>query len=189
MPIFLETNRLVLRPLSKEDMVPFLAYRNDPQVYIYQGWKVPYLREQAEDFIFHNSSFKTVPVGEWLQLAIIPKNSDNISKPVMIGDIAFHITRSNPRLAYIGYTLERSAWGKGYAREAAQAVLDYLFRVENMHRVIADCDVMNLSSVRLLERLGFRREAHYLESYWMESSQSWGSEYLYALLQREWLLR
>ena len=79
------------------------------------------------------------------------------------------VTRSNPRQAYLGYTLARSAWGQGYASEAARKLLDYLFRVLDLHRVIADCDVDNAASIRLLERLGFRREAHYLESFWFES--------------------
>jgi aminoglycoside 6'-N-acetyltransferase len=106
-----------------------------------------------------------------------------------MGDVAFHITRSNPRLAYLGYTLARSAWGQGYANEAVRKLLDYLFGVLDLHRVVADCDVDNAASIRLLERLGFRREAHHIESYWLEDTSTWGSEYLYAILQREWLLQ
>ena len=107
----------------------------------------------------------------------------------LIGDVAFHVTKSNPKLAYIGYSLSRTAWGKGYACEAVRKMLDYLFRVLNLHRVVADCDVENTASIRLLERTGFRREAHYVENFWLNKSETWGSEYLYALLQREWMVR
>ena len=51
MPISLETPRLIIRQFCDSDLEPFLAYRNDPEVYRYQGWKTPYLREDAADFI------------------------------------------------------------------------------------------------------------------------------------------
>jgi RimJ/RimL family protein N-acetyltransferase len=184
MSLTLETPRLIIRQFCDSDLEPFLAYRNDPEVYRYQGWKTPYPREDGLDFVASAKIAIPGTPGEWLQLAI-----ENKASGEMLGDIAFHVTRSNPRQAYLGYTLARSAWGQGYASEAARKTLDYLFRVLDLHRVIADCDVDNAASIRLLERLGFRREAHYLESFWIETEACWGSEYLYALLQREWILR
>ena len=184
MSLTLETSRLVIRQFCDSDLEPFVAYRNDPEVYRYQGWKTPYLREYAVDFIAKAQAISPGVPGEWLQFAIECKESGK-----MLGDIAFHITRSNPRQAYLGYTLARSSWGQGYASEAVRKILDYLFRVLDLHRVIADCDVDNTASIRLLERLGFRREAHYIESFWLEGENCWGSEYLYAMLQREWILR
>jgi RimJ/RimL family protein N-acetyltransferase len=184
MSLTLETPRLLIRQFRDSDLESFVAYRNDPEVYRYQGWKTPYRREDGIEFITRAASAMPGSPGEWLQLAIECKDSGE-----MLGDIAFHVPRSNPRQAYLGYTLARSAWGQGYASEAARKLLDYLFRVLNLHRVIADCDVDNAASIRLLERLGFRREAHYIESFWFESESRWGSEYLYAILQREWILR
>lgn len=184
MTLMLDTPRLRLRPFCDADYEPFLAYRNDPLVYRYQGWKVPYLPEYARDFIEKMKMAVPGTPGEWYQLAIVPRESTGI----MIGDVAYHVTRTNPRLAYIGYTLMPQAWGHGFANEAVRRLLDYLFRVVNLHRVVAECDVENLASVRLLERLGFRREGHYLENFWLGQDSTWGSEYLYAILQREWLL-
>jgi len=184
MVLRLETPRLLLRNFREMDLEPFLLYRNDPEVYRYQGWKRPYLREDALEFIAKMKNAIPGTSGEWFQLAIESKANGEL-----LGDIAFHLTKSNPRQAYLGYTLSRAFWGQGYASEAARKVLDYLFRVLDLHRVLADCDVDNLASIRLLELLGFRREAHYLESFWVESETRWGSEYLYALLQREWILR
>ena len=122
--------------------------------------------------------------GQWLQLAIERKDTGE-----MLGDVAFHVTKSNLHTAYLGYTLARAFWGQGYASEAVRSLLGYLFGVLNLHRVIADCDAENAASIRLLERLGFRREAHYIESFWLEAQSAWASEYLYALLQKEWMLR
>jgi RimJ/RimL family protein N-acetyltransferase len=184
MPISLETHRLIIRQFRDSDLESFIAYRNDPDVYRYQGWKTPYLREDGLEFIARTKTVIPGTPGEWTQLVIECKDSAEV-----LGDIAFHIIRSNPRQAYLGYTLARFAWGQGYASEAARKTLDYLFRVLDLHRVIADCDVDNAASIHLLERLGFRREAHYMESFWFESESRWGSEYLYAMLQREWVFR
>lgn len=198
MSLTLETPRLFLRTFRDSDLESFLAYRNDPQVYRYQGWKTPYLRADGLEFILQMKAAIPGTPGEWLQLAIERRplaigerteGSPTQGGDGLIGDIAFHVTRSNPRQAYLGYTLSRSAWGQGYASEAARKILDYLFRVLDLHRVLADCDVDNAASIRLLERLGFRREAHYIESFWFEKESRWGSEYQYAMLQREWLLR
>lgn len=184
MTLVLKTLRLQLRPFCDADYGTFFTYRNDPLVYRYQGWKVPYLPAYAHEFIEKMKIAVPGTPGEWYQFAIVPHDSSNY----MIGDVAFHVTRTNPRLAYIGYTLMPSAWGHGYANEAVRRLLDFLFRELNLHRVLAECDVDNLASVRLLERLRFRREGHYIENYWLERESAWGSEYLYAMLQKEWIL-
>jgi RimJ/RimL family protein N-acetyltransferase len=184
MSFTLETPRLLIRSFCDADLEPFLVYRNDPEVYRYQGWRVPFTREAGQDFIARMKRITPGTPGEWLQLAIEHKDSHE-----MLGDVAFHIPTSNTRQAYLAYSLARPYWRQGYATEAAHKVVDYLFRVLDLHRVMADCDVENAASIRLLERLGFRREAHYLESFWLETESRWGSEYLYAMLQREWLLR
>jgi RimJ/RimL family protein N-acetyltransferase len=184
MSLILETPRLILRRFCDADLEPFLAYRNDPEVYRYQGWETPYLQSDGVEFIDKMKTAIPGTPGEWLQLAIEPKGTGE-----MIGDVAFHVTKYNPRTAYLGYTLASAAWGHGFASEAASKTLDYLFRVLDLHRVVADCDVENAASIRLLERLGFRREAHYIESFWLVDSGTWGSEYLYAMLQRDWVSR
>jgi RimJ/RimL family protein N-acetyltransferase len=180
MPIHIETERLLLRHFHESDLEPFLAYRNDPEVRKYQGWQVPYLREMAADFIDEMKAAVPGEEGRWFQTAI-QRKADH----VLIGDLAFHPLRGNPRQAYFGFTLARPFWGQGYASEAARALLDHLFGVLAMHRIIADCDVDNANSYRLLERLGFRREAHHVENYWLGGDR-WGDEYVYALLEREW---
>ena len=185
MSLVMETPRLILRPFCDGDLEPFLAYRNDPQVYRYQGWRTPFLRVDGIEFLEQMKQSMPGTPGKWLQLAIEPRTG---SKEIS-GDVAFHITRSHPRLAYLGYSLAQPAWGQGYATEAVSKLLDYLFRVLDLHRVVADCDEKNVASYRLLERLGFRREAHYIESYWQAQGGIWSNEYFYALLQREWILR
>jgi RimJ/RimL family protein N-acetyltransferase len=58
----------------------------------------------------------------------------------------------------IGYRLDRAAWGRGYATEAARAVRDYAFQTLNIARLIALIDPANTASVRVAEKIGMRYE-------------------------------
>ncbi|MCW3060900.1 MAG: hypothetical protein JWQ02_2721 [Capsulimonas sp.] len=77
--------------------------------------------------------------------------------------------------------------GQGYATEAAEALLKFLFGDLAAHRVTSGCDARNTASVRLMERLGLRREGHLVQSQF--SNGELRDEYLYALLRGEWLAR
>ena len=115
---------------------------------------------------------------------MVPGSIELKSTKQLLGDCAFHIMESDIQQAYIGITLSRPNWGKGYGEEACRRLLDYLFDELILHRVVAECDVENTASSTLLERLGFRREAHLIENIWFKGA--WGSEFHYAMLEREW---
>ena len=102
-----------------------------------------------------------------------------------MGDCAFKIEEDDERQGEIGYTLARAYQGRGIASEAVSRVLEYAFASLGLHRVIAITDVENAPSVALLERLGLRREGHFHQNVWFKGK--WGDEYLYAMLQEEWL--
>jgi aminoglycoside 6'-N-acetyltransferase len=179
LPFPLETQRLILRSFRDADLETFLAYRNDPEVSRYQGWQVPFERSMAEDFIMDQKAASPAKEGHWFQAALEHKSSH-----ALIGDVGFFQKSGGHGQAYLGFTLARPYWGQGYASESTSAVIDYLFRELELHRIIAECDTDNRASIRLLERLGFRREAHHVESYWL--GDRWGDEYVYAQLGGEW---
>jgi len=177
--IHLETPRLILRPFQESDLEAFSGYRSDPEVARYQGWEAPYSLEQAAAFIREMQSTRPGAPGEWYQIAIERKNT-----PGLIGDCAFHILAHDPRQAEIGFSLASAYQRQGYATEAVGRLLDYLFGDLDLHRVTATCDAENHASARLLERVGMRREGHFIENIWFKGA--WGSEYAYAVLQAEW---
>jgi RimJ/RimL family protein N-acetyltransferase len=179
MPLQLQTSRLLLRRFRASDLEAFLTYRNDPEVARYQSWRVPYSEQDARHFVETMQAFEQPEVGEYVQFVI-----EHRASRAMLGDVMCYIHSNDPRQATIGYTLSRSWQGQGYALEAVRALLDYLFSQRNIHRIVADCDVDNIASWRLLERAGFRREAHFIESYLQGGRYT--SEYHYGLLQREW---
>jgi RimJ/RimL family protein N-acetyltransferase len=83
------------------------------------------------------------------------------------------------------YVLRRDLWGNGYIPEAARALVDFGFRSLKLHRVLVDCDPGNLASLRVAEKLGLRREAHFIENYWFKGA--WCDSVICAVLEREWL--
>ena len=174
----LETERLRLRHFKDSDLESFLAYRNDPEVARYQGWDVPYPREKALEFVEEMKIKDPGVQGEWFQAAI-----EEISTGEMIGDAAYHLKKDEPQ-AYIGYSIARSHWRMGYGKEAIERLLAYLFDELDLHRVIAITDVENFASFSMLDRLGFRREGHFVEN--LRFKGNWGSEYYYGMLKREW---
>lgn len=176
----LETDRLIIRPFEDHDCETFATYRADPLVAEYQGWVMPYTRDMAVKFVTDMKTREPAIPGEWYQLAFELK-----ADGAMIGDCAFQRSTEDPRQALIGFTLARPYQGHGYALEGVRRLLDYLYRDLNLHRVQAECDVENVTSANLLERLGMRREAHFVDS--LRFKGRWASEYWYGLLQREWL--
>ena len=174
-----ETPRLILRAFRPEDAAAFSAYRSEPEVARFQGWSAPYSLEQAQEFVTEMMQAVPGTPGQWYQIAMEEKASGQV-----IGDVAFHIEANSPQQAILGITLAGAAQGKGYAIEAMQRLLQFLFEDLELHRVSAYIDVDNPASYHLVERLGFRREGHFIENTWFKGA--WGSEYFYALLAREW---
>jgi len=182
MILHLETPRLNLRPFQESDLEAFLAYRNDPDVARYQSWDIPYLPEKGSQFIDLMKMSDPTSQGEWYQVAVELKPTGEL-----IGDVAFCTMLHDEKQALMGYSLARPYWHHGYAFEAVGCLLQYLFDERGLHRVVAECDMENVASWKLLEKLGFRREAHLVENIFFKGT--YGSEYHYALLRREWQKR
>jgi RimJ/RimL family protein N-acetyltransferase len=147
----------------------------------YQSWESCSAVE-ATEFIRHHQLQPAGVPGQWLQIAIVLKDTN-----ALLGDCAFQVQADDPRQATIGVTLARPNQGQGFATEALSGLLDALFDRLKLHRVIADTDVENTASWKLLERLGLKREGHLRQSLWFKGR--WADEYLYAILREDWLRR
>ena len=75
-------------------------------------------------------------------------------------------------------------WGKGYATEAAKGMLKYTFNDLQAHRVVAFCNTLNGASIRVMEKIGMRREGLLEKTRWWNNG--WANEYIYAILERDW---
>lgn len=174
------TPRLILRRFEAHDAEAFAAYRSLPEVARYQSWDAPYPVERARAFVGWLAEHHPDEPGEWHQLAIAGREDPDR----LIGDCGFRSRVDEPALVDVGFTLDPSAQGRGYATEAIAELLRYLFEERGKHKVCADCDTRNDASWRLLERLGFRREGTLRHSY--RDGGSWADEHLYGLLAADW---
>jgi RimJ/RimL family protein N-acetyltransferase len=102
----------------------------------------------------------------------------------LIGRCGLGLTEPDLGEGMLWYTIHPSHWGRGYATEAARGLLDFGFDELRLHRIWADCDPANVASVRVLQKLGMRREGHLIENAWTKGA--WGDSLIYAILDREW---
>jgi aminoglycoside 6'-N-acetyltransferase len=178
----LESARLRIRRFRAGDAAAFARYRSDPEVARLQGWEVPYSLEAAQRFVESLAGVSPGKPGTWFQFAVAL-----CSNGALIGDCALRATRADPRQAELGFSFATLYQRQGYASEAVQCVLGYAFTTLEMHRVFSITDTRNVRAQRLLERLGFRREGHFVEGAWFKDE--WVSEFLYAQLASEWQMR
>ena len=113
----------------------------------------------------------------WQQFAVLARDDGRY-----LGDIGVNFDTPRNRQAEIGFAFAPEARGQGFATEAVGAMVDRLF-ARGRHRLIAQTDMRNTATQRLLERLRFRREAMHLQS-WEEDGR-WFDEVGYARLAGE----
>jgi len=118
--------------------------------------------------------------GTWFQFVIIIKDDNRL-----IGDIGVHFHASDTSQVEMGCTLNQEYHGKGFAFEALQSIINYLFDDLGKRRIIASIDSRNQASIRLIERLGFQKKAHVTENSILKSE--WVDDLVYALLKDEWI--
>jgi len=174
----LSTPRLVLRRFRESDFSAFCRYRSDPRVARYQDW-TDFSEEDGVRFLAEQAKLHPDVEGAWFQMAIECGETGEL-----VGDCALKAIDGQPGQVEIGFTLASEHQGKGYGTESVSRLLDYVFGELGKHRVTAVTDARNAPAARLLERVGMRREGHFLQNIWFKGS--WGDEYLYALLEQEW---
>ena len=172
----LSTSRLRLRQLILADAGALFAYRSLPEVARYQSWQ-PMSRDEAETFLRGSEETRLFQSGCWFQIAVCLPSGE------LIGDVGVHFDPDGAQIE-LGYTLSPAYQGFGYAREAVSALLDFFLLAHGMHRAFASVDPDNTPSIRLLESLGFRKEAHHLLSFLARGV--WHDDAVYAILSSEW---
>lgn len=175
----LRTARLVLRPFAAEDRDPLYVFHSDPDAVRYVPY-APRTREQVADVLQRKmANTELQQQGDLLELAVLRTEDQTL-----IGDLLLALHSVEHQTIEIGYIFAPAAGGRGYATEAVRALVDLAFGPIGARRITARVDARNKPSSALLERLGFRLEAHLVENEWFKGELS--SELDYALLSREW---
>jgi len=148
-PECVETERLRLRWQRESDAEQmFTRYASDPEVTRYLTWGPHQSAEETLAFLRQRQAEQ--PPGHTFNWLVFPKDGGPL-----IGSIG---CRVNNHTVEFGYCLARDAWGKGYASEAAQAMVSVWLDEPTIWRVQAFCDPVNVASVRVLEKAGLTRE-------------------------------
>lgn len=177
-PLEFLTPRLRLDRLAPADAAALFAYRGDDAVARYQGWKPAGLSD-AEAFIARQTEQSFAAPDSWFQLAVRERDS-----AALIGDLGIHFPADKDGPIEFGVSLRPERQGLGYAREAMSTMLGVAFGEWGYRRAVGSVDPRNVASIALLRSLGFRQEAHHVESYLFRGE--WVDDVIFAILAREW---
>lgn len=167
MKIFVETERFILREILPTDIDGMFALDNDPEVHKFLGCKVIATREQTVEVIdFIRQQYVNNGIGRW---AIIDKKTGEFIGWTGLKFVT-ELTNKHKNYYDLGYRLIKKYWGRGIATETAIASLRYSFDKLNANDVYAMADVKNISSNKILKKVGFMRVEKFdldgVDHYW-----------------------
>ncbi|MGH8914720.1 MAG: GNAT family N-acetyltransferase [Acidimicrobiia bacterium] len=174
----IRTERLLIRPFTPDDAAGLAARRNDPTVAEYQNWLLPFTMERAEEIVAELVAMEG-PVNEewWMAVVCDPESGE------AFGDLALHLSWGG-RTAEVGYTFAKEHWGRGYAVEAVEALIVYLFQEHGVTRVFGMLHPDNPASAMVLERAGLLFEGHTRSSFWLGDEVS--DDWIYGMTRPDW---
>jgi RimJ/RimL family protein N-acetyltransferase len=175
----LMTARLMLRPYSMDDFEALYDLQSRPDVtrYLYFGARD---REQVRESLRAKIQAAVLDgEGGGLTPAVVLRETGAV-----IGDVMLRWTSREHQQGEIGYIFHPDHGGRGYATEAAEVMLRLGFEELGLHRIVGRLDARNTASARVLERLGMRREAHFVQNEFVKGE--WTDEIVYAILKDEW---
>lgn len=173
----LQGEKVRLRAIEREDLPTWWAFNNDVDVEIAGGGDPPYpqslARLQAE---FENDAARGGRDGP--RFAIEADGH-------MIGQCAFFGMEPVARTAAIGITIgDQRYWGRGYGRDAIRVLVDYGFRLLNLHRIWLDVHGRNERAQRAYRACGFVEEGRLRRHVWSNGRHD---DLVYmGLLHSEW---
>lgn len=169
------TTRLVIRRFAINDWPDLHEYLSDERVVKYEPYP-PFTEEQSKQAAEHRAMSEDF----W---AVCLKETGKV-----IGNI--YLSEQEQQNWEIGYVFNFSYQHKGYATEAAKALIEMVFCDKSAHRIYANCNPENSPSWKLLERIGFQKEAHLRKNVYFNCSVDgvplWQDTLIYGLLKEEW---
>ena len=155
----IQTSRLVLRPFQTSDLADLFEFHSLPAVAQFLYWDARN-RDETKQALDRKIG-QTHWIGEEsvLCFAVVLKASNQV-----IGEVSLFWRSVEHKQGEIGYVFHPNYGGRGYATEAVQIMLTLGFDELTLHRIFGRCDPRNVASWKLLERLGMRREAHFVQN-------------------------
>jgi RimJ/RimL family protein N-acetyltransferase len=175
----LETERLLLRPFAEDDFDAVHAIRTDPSVFRYLYSEPHTSPEETRDLLRRRMASATLEEeGQWLSAAAALRETGEL-----VVEVVLKWESAEHRQGELGYIVHPAYNGRGYAAEASLPILRFGFETLGLHRIVGRLDARNAASARVLEKLGMRREAHFVENEFVKGE--WTGELVYAVLAHE----
>lgn len=172
----IKTERLIIRDFVRDDWESVHRYASDEQVTEYMEWG-PNRKKDTTQFIEQALLMQLQKKRKDYEFAVVLRDTSEL-----IGGCGIHINQSNGE---IGYCFNPEYTGKGYATEAAQAVLKFGFNEVGLHRIYAKCRPQNTRSANLMKRLGMQQEGYLREHLWYKGK--FHDSLLFSILVEEML--
>ncbi len=171
----IQSERLTLREFRDDDFEAVHSYACDMEVVRYMTWG-PNTEDETRAFLEGAQSYAAADPRTGYELAVIQSSTDRL-----IGGIGLD---NKEQQGMLGYCFARPAWGQGFATEAARSILDFGFETLGVHRVWAGCDSENAASLRVLEKIGMRREGYFKHD--SQIRGVWRDTVAFGILSDEW---
>jgi RimJ/RimL family protein N-acetyltransferase len=175
----LRTERLSLRAYRSDDIENVVSMFGREDVSRYLNWE-PMDREAATALVerrLHQTRIEHEGDG----IVLVAEERDD---GVFVGELMLRMSSEASRQGEIGWSVHPDMQGRGYATEGAREMLRVGFEELGLHRIVAECDPRNEASIRVMEKLGMRREAHHLDAMFLKGE--WVGSLVYAMLEDEW---
>ena len=172
----IETERLLLRKITLNDASDMFEYASNPEVSEYTMWSTHTSIEDTKYFL--QSLTKMYKRRELVDWGIVHK-----AEKKFIGTCGFVEWSMTHSRAEIGYALSRRYWGEGYMSEAVNAVIEFGFREMLLNRIMTRCEVNNIASARVMEKVGMQLEG-ILRQHLFVKGRYWDLK-IYSILREE----
>jgi RimJ/RimL family protein N-acetyltransferase len=167
---------LTIRRVRRGDAADLLEYRSDPEVARQQYWE-PFTAEQVARLLQEQAHVRPGDLGVPLVLAVEYGTK-------VVGDFMLTINIPEHSQGEVGFSFNQRYTGRGLATRALAAVLGVGFLQLGLHRITAATFTENERASRLMERVGMRREAHFVHDGFVRGR--WVDVYGYGMLAEEW---
>ncbi|MHA6690217.1 GNAT family N-acetyltransferase [Devosia sp. A449] len=175
----IETDRLILRSFERSDVEGLCAYHALPSMQRYVFSRTRDAAEVADALNIMRGHVSLQRPGDTLTLAMVRKGDR-----ALLGHVSLLWADATAGQGELRFLINPTYAGQGYATEAVSAMFDLAFEYFHIHRVFARSDGRNHHSIKLMQQLGMRLEAHYREHALFQGE--WDEELHFAILDREW---
>ncbi len=175
----LKTERLRLRPVLKSDLEAMHDLHSIPEVDEYNTLGIPKDMDQSQSIL--DPLLKAWEQEEIEKYTFVIELLEN---DAFVGMAALNLRIGKYNSGEIWYKLNPVFWHKGYATEAAKSMLDFGFKHLKLHRIEAGCAIENIGSVKVLEKIGMKREGQKRKT--LPLKKGWSDNYEYGILEEEY---